>query len=395
MNNLLIKFLIIAWEILSLPLLLIVSFLARFYKKPIDVGLGPEPLINNFYHKRALELFGYTAETFVKKTYYIIKDFDFKFSTGSKIKDFILFRLLFIDFFFCLFRYKSLYIYFNGGPLLNSFFLWKFEPFLFKLAKLKIVVMPYGSDVQTLDQTPNLYLKECYAKDYPTHRFYASKIKLKRELWIKNADFIISGCDWVDYLHYWDKLMVSHFSIDTDYVLNFLHSQESLESRRKTNNFVILHAPNHKSLKGTEFIKKAIDELKAEGFLIDFYLVQGKSNSEILNLINHADLVIDQLVIGWYAMFAIEAMTLNKPVICYLREDLLSLYKASHLIAKNEPPLINSSPLEIKETIRKCITKEIDINFFAKRGFEYVERVHSIKAVGEIFNSINYNIGLK
>ena len=78
MNNLLIKFLIIAWEILILPLLLIVSFLARFYKKPIDVGLGPEPLINNFYHKRALELFGYTAETFVKKTYFIIKDFDFK-----------------------------------------------------------------------------------------------------------------------------------------------------------------------------------------------------------------------------------------------------------------------------------------------------------------------------
>ena len=48
------------------------------------------------------------------------------------------------------------------------------------------------------------------------------------------------------------------------------------------------------------------------------------SNEEVIKLIQRADLVIDQLVIGWYAMFAIEAMSLGKPVICNLRSDFFS-----------------------------------------------------------------------
>src|SRR6058998_2007963 len=34
-----------------------------------------------------------------------------------------------------------------------------------------------------------------------------------------------------------------------------------------------------------------------------------------------ADLLVDQLLTGWYGAVAVEMMALGKPVVCYLRED--------------------------------------------------------------------------
>ena len=62
----------------------------------------------------------------------------------------------------------------------------------------------------------------------------------------------------------------------------------------------------------------------------------------MLKEINNADLIVDQLIIGWYAMFAIESMALEKPVICYLREDLAIFIHKKILICENLP-LINAT----------------------------------------------------
>jgi hypothetical protein len=49
----------------------LIALLSRLARRPIDIGLGPEPLINNIYHKKALSVFGYVAETFVDQVFYI------------------------------------------------------------------------------------------------------------------------------------------------------------------------------------------------------------------------------------------------------------------------------------------------------------------------------------
>ena len=61
---------------LFLPFFILLSIISRFLKKPIDVGLGPMPLINNVYHKKALIMYGYSAETFVDTIWHITKNFD-------------------------------------------------------------------------------------------------------------------------------------------------------------------------------------------------------------------------------------------------------------------------------------------------------------------------------
>ncbi len=63
-------------EITLAPLLFFIAILGRYSKKSIDIGLGPEPLINNIYHKQALELYGYTTQTFVADVYFTTDKFD-------------------------------------------------------------------------------------------------------------------------------------------------------------------------------------------------------------------------------------------------------------------------------------------------------------------------------
>jgi glycosyltransferase involved in cell wall biosynthesis len=265
-----------------------------------------------------------------------------------------------------------------------------------KLAGIKTVVMPYGSDIQVLDKSKNLYFKQCMIADYPLHKKKYQKIKLRIQLWTKNADFIISGCEWVDYMYHWDKLMLGHFSIDMRIIDSYLLSDEkSFESLNGCKTFKILHAPNHRNQKGTNFIISAINDLKSEGFNIELTLAEKKSNSEILKLINQSDLIIDQLVIGWYAMFSIEAMALGKPVVCYLRDDLISLYKNSGLISEDELPIINASPETIKNVIKDSLLGKINLNKFSEKGRTFIEKNHSLAAVGRVFYEANKKIGIE
>jgi hypothetical protein len=380
---------IIVWEIVFFPFIFACALISRFFVKRFDVGLGPEPLINNVYHKKTMELFGYKTETFVNHVYYITNSFDKKFLFSNKITRFFCLYMLNIDFLYVLFSYKILYIYFNGGPLMRSRLFWRFEPFLLSVANIKTVVMPYGGDVQILNRTPNLLFRHCMSADYPLHKKSYKKMQTRMIIWTSHASHVISGCDWVDYMYHWDTLMVSHFSID----MTIYNQYEKCCSNCDT--LKILHAPNHRNIKGTGFVIDAVNELKREGYNIDLVLLEKTNNEDILKMIQNVDLVIDQLVIGWYAMFAIEAMLANKPVMCYLREDLLNFYRLAGLISPTEPPLINSSPLTIKHDLMVILQDRSVLDDYACRGFEYVNKVHSLNSVGTVFDKINRSLGVQ
>ena len=49
--------------IIFMPLIIFFPFF-RFFNKRRGIGIGPEPLINNVFHKRALEKYNFDVETF-------------------------------------------------------------------------------------------------------------------------------------------------------------------------------------------------------------------------------------------------------------------------------------------------------------------------------------------
>lgn len=379
------------------PALFLISLFCRLGRKGTDVGLGPEPLINNIYHKRSLELYGYTAETFVNNVYFIIDEFDVR---GDKIlpllfprmlRRFIVHLYLFIR---SLLRYKCLYIYFNGGTLsMGTLFLWRIEPILYKLANVKVVVMPYGGDVQDMSRSPNLVFKNAMAGDYPKHRIRRSRIADKIDLWTKFADHIIGGCEWVDYMYHWDTLMLAHFSIDVDTWKPVGMNNDELYPAGNTK-VRILHAPNHRAIKGTQYFIDAVNELIEEGLDVELVLLERVPNDEVKRVMASVDIVADQLIVGWYAMFAIEAMAMGKPVLCFLREDLLSLYAISGLIKPDEIPIINCGPFTVKDTLRYFLSHRDELASIGRRSREFVLKHHSLEIVGEVFHRINTTIGI-
>jgi glycosyltransferase involved in cell wall biosynthesis len=65
----------------------------------------------------------------------------------------------------------------------------------------------------------------------------------------------------------------------------------------------------------------AVDAVRARGIPIRLDLVEGVSRDEALARCAQADIAIDQLKIGWYGGFAVEAMALGKPVLCHVQDE--------------------------------------------------------------------------
>ena len=145
-------------------------------------------------------------------------------------------------------------------------------------------------------------------------------------------------------------------------------------SQNDRERLVLAHAPSNRSVKGTELILAALEELAAEGYDFELDLVEGVSNAEALQRYRQADVLIDQLHAGWYGGVAVEAMALGKPVVVYLRES-----DFRHLPAgmAAELPFFQATPSTIKEALRSVLELPREaLVARAKHSRAFVERWH-------------------
>jgi glycosyltransferase involved in cell wall biosynthesis len=377
-------FVALLFLVLAVPL----AVISRASRRRFDVGLGPEPLINNVYHKQALALHGYSAQTFVDSVFYITDAFDVRgdLKTSGLLRPFRPYYL----FVRSLFRYRVMYFYFNGGPLMRRPLLWRLEPWLYRLAGIRTVVMPYGSDVQDLTRSPNLAFRQAYAVDYPEHSLRRNRVVAQIDLWTRGADHVLSGVEWVDYMYYWDTLMLGHFSID---VVDWASAEDSVPAG-SDRPLRLLHAPNHRAIKGTNHFVRAVEELQAEGVDVELVMLERVPNQVVRQAMADADVVADQLIVGWYAMFALEAMAMGKPVICFLRPDLVHLYESEGLVERGEIPIVSADASGVKDAIRELALNRDRIPELGRRGREFVEKHHSLEYIGSVFAEVNRAVGI-
>jgi glycosyltransferase involved in cell wall biosynthesis len=137
---------------------------------------------------------------------------------------------------------------------------------------------------------------------------------------------------------------------------------------------VILHAPSHRGVKGTNHVLDVVSRLKREGLAIDFRLVEGVPQAEARRIYERADLLIDQLLCGWYGGLAVEFMALGKPVICYIREGDLKFVPEQ---MRKDLPVINATPTTIYGVLKEWLTvRRHELEGIGRRGRAYVERWH-------------------
>jgi len=116
---------------------------------------------------------------------------------------------------------------------------------------------------------------------------------------------------------------------------------------------LVIHAPSHRGVKGTRFVLDAVARLKADGVDFDFTLVEGLPNAEARKVYERADLLVDQLLTGWYGGLAVELMALGKPVVCYLREGDLAFLDPQ---MRAQMPIIGAEPATIYGVLREYLT---------------------------------------
>ncbi len=134
----------------------------------------------------------------------------------------------------------------------------------------------------------------------------------------------------------------------------------------------VLHMPTNRSIKGTSYVEAACARLHQEGLPVELILVEGVPHHSVKSLIEKADLVVDQLLVGWYGALAVEAMALEKPVLCYLREEDLKRFVPFH----DRIPIVRTTKHTLAEDIRKLLQAPARLAELGRAGRRFVEECH-------------------
>jgi glycosyltransferase involved in cell wall biosynthesis len=141
---------------------------------------------------------------------------------------------------------------------------------------------------------------------------------------------------------------------------------------------VVVHLPTDRRVKGTDALVAAADELRAEGAQVDLRLVEGVPHVDALRAIADADIVVDQLLTGWYGGVAVEAMAVGRPVVAHLHEPDLDRVSPQQRAAL---PVVEATPPTIAAVLKSLL--ETDREPLATASRAYVERWHDPLRIAE------------
>ncbi|MBI4338636.1 MAG: hypothetical protein HY680_01640 [Chloroflexi bacterium] len=356
------------------------------------VVFGPTPLINSVYHSRALKAAGVDSVTVVRSYgTWVTANTDFDVILNPPVQGFSFFRRWYLRLFHKYFVFVKLlwtrdvfFYYFDGFYLLRGGPLrWLEVPALKMLGK-RIIVMPYGGDMTVASDSRELPVRYALVKDYPimAQPKYVDLVRRQVRHFTQHADAVIGALHLgPDHLPRIDYLLRCHFAIDEQ-----LWSPNFGPPRGVGDLFRVLHAPNHRNMKGTRFLIEAVQQLKAEGLNIQLVLLERVPNTEVRGIMADCHAVADQFVLGWYALTAVEAMASGKPVLCYLRPDLDRFYQLySH---EQGCPVINTPIERIAERLRWLYYNPQECERIGRESRAYVERYHSLEGFGGFLKGV-------
>ncbi len=148
----------------------------------------------------------------------------------------------------------------------------------------------------------------------------------------------------------------------------------------------IAHSPTNRAAKGSRYIIQALENL-GKRYPIEITLIENTPHDKALEDYMNADLVIDQVLIGWYGGLAVEGMKMGKPVCAFIREEDLRFIPAE--MAKDlKEAIININPFNIEIVLEEYL--ENPQLFYRKRqaALEYVHRWHDPLFVASITKSV-------
>jgi hypothetical protein len=285
-----------------------------------------------------------------------------------------------------LFRYNI--FHFISGETILPWKLRGFELACYKLFGKKIIMHFVGSDIRNEEylKEKNDHLQAYLKGEYALKTPISSSIQKKLiEQARKNATTLIVSTP--------DLLEIIPEATYLPVFLDFGHFiYEDSEKTSTTRNTVsILHSPSATKTKGSGHLDLIFANLKKEfGDSIEFITPVNKlkdiksyptTRYDLLNRMAESDIVIDQLVIGWYGLKAVEALMLDCEVVCFIENDLLEYLPP-------EAPLINVNILNAEARVRELICQVLAGNSINPNKQKYVKTHHNIESYRDYFKKL-------
>ena len=146
----------------------------------------------------------------------------------------------------------------------------------------------------------------------------------------------------------------------------------------------IVHAPTNREAKGSDFVLAAIERLqRTHADQFEWRVIENIAHREAIEIYRTADLVIDQIVIGWYGGLAVEVMKMGKPVVARIAiEDLRFIPNA--MANDVQEAVINADPGSIYDVLVRCIEDRAFLRQRSSAGLAYVHKWHDPKYVASL-----------
>lgn len=371
---------------LFLPAFLVAALLPRGKRRLLVWGSAP--LLCNRYWSEAMREAGFESMTVMGTLYGINRREDFDRYFEDFAPRFLPGPLRYalgacLAFLFVLRRASVVHTSYFGFALGLSLF-WRLESAFYRLAGVKTVVMAFGADAYLYSRTVDTSLRYGLLASYPGLARLERQTRAKVEHWNAYSDAVIVGL-MIDGLGRWDVTLNQYFVIDTR-----AWTPRTLYSPNDGRNgpVRILHTPNHRGFKGTEFIVEAVERLKSEGLQVELVLLEKVPNEEVKAAMQAADILAEQIVATGYAMSGIEGMASGLPVLANLEHEAYTrVYRRYGFLG--ECPVLSTTPETIADNLRQLVTQPALRERLGRAGRAYVEKYHSYAMAQHLFGSIH------
>lgn len=290
-------------------------------------------------------------------------------------------------FVFALFRYQV--FHFISGETILTRKLRRFELRMYRLFGKKVIMHFVGSDLRSeiylaeKDEHLKDLLSKIYTVKTPINEPF--QIELIRDARKFAHTILVSTPDLLDIIPEATYLPV---------FLDFENFDFNKNRNDHGNMVTILHSPSATITKGSDYIHEALERIQIRFPDRVQLIVPGDTEKKViqyamtryhlLEAMLKSDIVIDQMLIGWFGLKAIEALALGCVVYCYIDE------KYRHYLDP-DCPIEHASVLELEEKMTAYILQdhsEEEKKERRKRQMQYIQRVHHIDNYTELLRNL-------
>lgn len=253
------------------------------------------------------------------------------------------------------FTHTDLFIYFWNGLTTDDSDIAEF-----KMHGVKVITWFVGDDVRYYPEMQKQFgIREPFYEGYFKKTFTGLVNKLR--IHEKYADVIYSVPDQASlalrpYFHLQIPVQLSK--------LSFRHNRNEIP--------VIVHIPSSPQIKGTAIVREAIAALKEEGLHFVYKELINIPNSEVLQELSKADILVDELFLHGPGVLSFEAMGSGCAVATRYLEDSPECFR---------PPVVPITGDTIREKLSELITNTALRDELIQKGKQYIAMHNSAERI--------------